>query len=60
MKAILILIVFIYILAVARAWTEDKEECCPCGGERISWEAKPRNPYEDTVIVDDPYKNEDE
>jgi len=47
-------LVALLINAIALGYYDDEN---PCGGEVIHWEANQINPYENTVIVVDPYGN---
>lgn len=47
------------IIGLAAGWYAEKneDECWDCG-EHYSWDLRPINPYEDTIIITDPYEEE--
>ena len=55
MKLILILSLLLNVFAAGyRDEYEDIGD--PCHGEEIHWSVKPYNPYEDTIIITNPYE----
>lgn len=57
MRVLLIISILLNIIAAnyyeEDRYTEPEED--PCSGESIHWNAPQVNPYEDTLIVTDPY-----
>jgi hypothetical protein len=60
MKPFLLLFIVLYFYSSILRGDGYDYSCCPCGQESSedSWDHRPVNPYEDTVIITDPYGQE--
>jgi hypothetical protein len=56
MKAAVIIFLLLFFFS-AKSWDNDIQEFNPCYGEHYSWSATPINPYENTIIIIDPYQD---
>jgi len=56
MKTIIVLLVLFYFISARSREEYNYQEPDPCSGaEHISWDVNQINPYENTVIIIDPY-----
>lgn len=56
--AVLLFIILVLLSAMARSWEYERDYDLPDPCTSDSWDLKPHNPYEATVIIVDPYRDQ--